>query len=285
MANRNKYSRTKEGRASIASMREKYPWLSSTSPVMQLMRRKYSHPDEVMLAINESYDGDIPDSVDGFGDFLSNAESPYNAFVNDAWDMLTQHGPMTLESVESYLPTADFNEGSAERVEKYIEELMGGADYDDNEDSDMILSNYSGPMEYDDRFLAYEDTLTDLFDDARKVATSRKLFREAKDSKESWLDKLYNKRNKIDSNGDTKGADGLAGTKDDRGTASKDNSGELCDNCGGDGTINKGDKGYAGDDDTYGGTGDNGAGSGDDDLDDDDDAQNNILNALLQHSL
>ena len=284
MANRNKYSRTKEGRASIAGMREKYPWLSATSPVMQLMRRKYSHPDEVMLAINESYEGDIPDSVDGFGDFLSNAESPYNAFVNDAWDMLTQHGPMTLESVESYLPAADFNEDSAERVEKYIEELMDGADYDDNEDSDMILSNYSGPMEYDDRFLAYEDTLTDLFDDARKVAASRKLFREAKDSKESWLDKLYNKRNKIDSNGDTKGADGLAGTKDDRGTASKDNSGEPCNNCGGDGIINKGDKGYAGDDDTYDGTDDSGADSGDDTLDDDD-AQNNILNALLQHSL
>ena len=285
MANRNKYSRTKEGRASIAGMREKYPWLSVTSPVMQLMRRKYSHPDEVMLAINESYDGDIPDSVDGFGDFLSNAESPYNAFVNDAWDMLTQHGPMTLESVESYLPTADFNEDSAERVEKYIEELMDGADYDDNEDSDMILSNYSGPMEYDDRFLAYEDTLTDLFDDARKVAASRKLFREAEGSKESWLDKLYNKRNKIDSNGDTKGADGLAGTKDDRGTASKDNSGESCNNCGGDGIINKGDKGYAGDDDTYDGTDDSGADSGDGALDDDDDAQNNILNALLQHSL
>ena len=285
MANRNSYSRTKEGRASIAGMREKYPWLSVTSPVMQLMRRKYSHPDEVMLAINSSYDGDIPDSVDGFSDFLSNAESPYNAFVNDAWDMLTQHGPMTLESVESYLPTADFNEGSDERVEKYIEELMDGADYDDNEDSDMILSNYSGPMEYDDRFLAYEDTLTDLFDDARKVAASRKLFREAKDSKESWLDKLYNKRNKIDSNGDTKGADGLAGTKDDRGTASKDNSGEQCNNCGGDGIINKGDKGYAGDDDTYDSTDDSGADSGDDALDDDDDAQNNILNALLQHSL
>lgn len=280
MANRNKYSRTKEGRASIAGMREKYPWLSVTSPVMQLMRRKYSHPDEVMLAINESYDGDIPDSVDGFGDFLSNAESPYNAFVNDAWDMLSQHGPMTLESVESYLPTADLNEGSAERVKEYIEALMNGADYSDVEDSDMILNNYKGPVEYDARFSAYEDTLTDLIDDARSVAKSRKLSKEAEDSKESWLDKLYNKRNKIDSNGDTKGADGLAGTKDDRGTASKDNSGESCDNCGGDGIINKGDKGYTGDDDTYDGTDDNGA-----DSDDDDDAQNNILNALLQHSL
>ena len=285
MANRNKYSRTKEGRASIAGMREKYPWLSVTSPVMQLMRRKYSHPDEVMLAINESYDGDIPDSVDGFGDFLSNAESPYNAFVNDAWDMLTQHGPMTLESVESYLPTADLNEGSAERVKEYIEALMNGADYTDVEDSDMILSSYKGPVEYDDRFSAYEDTLTDLIDDARSVAKSRKLSKEVEDSKESWLDKLYNKRNKIDSNGDTKGADGLAGTKDDRGTASKDNSGESCNNCGGDGIINKGDKGYAGDDDTYDGTDDSGADSGDDALDDDDDAQNNILNALLQHSL
>lgn len=270
MANRNKYSRTKEGRASIAGMRKKYPWLKGDSPVMSLMGRKYSHPDEVMLAINSSYDGDIPDSIDGFGDFLSNAESPYNAFVNDAWDMLTQHGPMTLESVESFLPTADLNEGSAERIEEYIEALMDGADYDDNEDSDMILSNYSGPMEYDDRFLAYEDTLTDLFDDARRVATSRKMSKEAENSKESWLDKLYNKRNPVDSTGDTKGADGMAGTKDDRGAMLKDDEddGEPCDNCGGDGVVDEGD-----------------AGSYDDDSDNDDDTQNNILSALLQHSL
>lgn len=285
MANRNKYSRTKEGRASIAGMREKYPWLKGDSPVMRLMGRKYSHPDEVMLAINSSYDGDIPDNIDAFGDFLTNQESPYNAFVNDAWDMLTQHGPMTLESVESFLPTADLNEGSAERIEEYIEALMGGAEHDENEDSDMILSNYNGPMAYDDRFLAYEDTLTDLFDDARRVAASLKMSKEAEDSKESWLDRLYNKRNKVDSNGDAKGADGLAGTKDDRGTASTDNSGESCENCGGDGIIDEEDKGYASNGDTYDDTNDSDADSGDDAVNDDDDAQSNILNALLQHSL
>lgn len=217
MANRNKYSRTKEGRASVAGIRKKYPWLKGDSPILQLMQRKYSHPDEVTLAINSSYDGDIPDSIDGFSAFMSDSASPYNAFVNDAWDLLTQHGPMTLESVESYLPTDDFNDGSAERVAAYIAALMDGADHDDNEDSDMILSNYSGPMEYDDRFLAYEDTLTDLFDDARRVAKSRKMSKEAEDSKDTWLDKLYTKRNsmKMDSNGDVKGPDGLEGTEDD----------------------------------------------------------------------
>lgn len=219
MANRNKYSRTKEGRAGIAGIRKKYPWLNADSPILQLMRRKYSHPDEVTLAINSSYDGDIPDSVDGFGDFLSNAASPYNAFVNDAWDLLTAHGPMTLENVADYLPTADFNEGAAERVKEYIEALMNGADYSDVEDSDMILSNYKGPVEYDARFSAYEDALTDLIDDARSVAKSRKLSKEAEDSKESWLDRLYNKRNctAVDSNGNcsSKGPDGLEGTDDD----------------------------------------------------------------------
>ena len=65
MANRNSYSRTKEGRAGIAGIRKKYPWLGADSPILQLMRRKYSQPDEVMLAINSSYDGDIPDSIDG----------------------------------------------------------------------------------------------------------------------------------------------------------------------------------------------------------------------------
>lgn len=264
MANKNEYSRTKEGRDSISGLHKKYPWLKGDSPVMQLMRRKYSHPDEVMLAINSSYDGDIPDSIDGFNDFLTNEASPYNVFVNDAWDMLTQHGPMTLESVESYLPMSDFNDGSAERVEEYIEALMNGADYDDNEDSDMILSNYSGPMEYDDRFLAYEDTLTDLFDDARKVATSRKMARAAEDDKESWLDKLFNSRSAkkdVDSTGDVKGPDGLEGTKDDRGAAAHNND------------I----------DDEY-----------DDDDEEDkeetdnvlsDATQKNILSALLQHSL
>lgn len=220
MANRNKYSRTKEGRASVAGIRKKYPWLRGDSPILQLMQRKYSHPDEVTLAINSSYDGDIPDSIDGFNAFLSDSASPYNAFVNDAWDLLTQHGPMTLESVESYLPTTDFNEGSAERIAAYITSLMDGADYDDNEDSDMILSNYNGPAEYDDKFLAYEDTLTDLFDDARRVAKSRKMSKEAEDSKDTWLDKLYNKRNGggIDSNGNSrsKGPDGLEGTEDDK---------------------------------------------------------------------
>ena len=264
MANRNKYSRTKEGRDSIVNIRKKYPWLKMDSPVMQLMRRKYSHPDEVTLAINSSYDGDIPDNIDGFSAFLSDAASPYNVFANDAWDMLTQHGPMTLESVDDYLPMADFNDGSAERVAEYIEALMDGADYDDNEDSDMILSNYNGPMEYDDRFLAYEDTLTDLFDDARKVATSRKMF--AEDSKDTWLDKLFNSRsakNDVDSTGDVKGPDGLEGTKDDRGAATRNND------------I----------DDEY------------DDEDEDEDekeevdnvlsdaTQKNILSALLQHSL
>ena len=219
MANRNNYSRTKEGRAGIAGIRKKYPWLGADSPILQLMRRKYSHPDEVMLAINSSYDGDIPDSIDGFSAFISDAASPYNAFVNDAWDLLTEHGPMTLENVVSYLPTADFNEGAAERVAAYIEALMSGADSGDNEDSDIIASSYNGPVEYDDKFLAYEDTLTDLFDDARKVAKSRKLSKEAEDSKDTWLDKLYNKRNctAVDSNGNcsSKGPDGLEGTDDD----------------------------------------------------------------------
>lgn len=219
MANRNNYSRTKEGRTAIAGIRKKYPWLNADSPILQLMRRKYSHPDEVTLAINSSYDGDIPDSVDGFGDFLSNAESPYNAFVNDAWDLLTKHGPMTLESVPDYLPTADLIKGAAERVNEYIKALMVGADSGDNEDSDIIIGSYNGPIEYDDKFLAYEDTLTDLFDDARKVAKSRKLSKEAEDSKDTWLDKLYNKRNciAVDSNGNcsSKGPDGLEGTDDD----------------------------------------------------------------------
>lgn len=281
--NRNMYSRSKEARDAINGMRGKYKWLGNSSPVMQLMSRKFVHPREAEFAINESYDGEIPDNIDAFGDFLTNQESPYNAFANDMWSMLANYGPMTLENVSAILPKELLND--PDRVDDYIYNLMAGAEHDENEDSDMILSSYKGPMEYDEQFLAYEDDLQDLFDDARAYANASGAIKAAEDSKESWLDRLYNKRNPIDSNGDAKGADGLAGTKDDRGTASKDNGGKPCTDCGGDGTIDEEDEGYASDGDTYDDTDDSDADSGDDAVNDDDDAQSNILNALLQHSL
>lgn len=284
--NRNMYSRSKEARDVIKGMRGKYPWLKGNSPVMQLMQRKYAHPDEVTLAINSSYDGDIPDSIDEFGDFLTNQESPYNAFANDMWSMLSAHGPMTLENVEAYIPAEKLNSPElVDEIAQYVGSLMGKDTWPgEHEDSDIIYNNYAGDFDSDD-FIDFEDSMQDLFDDARAYANASASIKEAEDSKESWLDKLYNKRNPIDSNGDAKGADGLAGTKDDRGTASKDNSGEPCDNCGGDGTIDEEDEGYASNSDTYADTDDSAADSGDDAANDDDDAQSNILNALLQHSL
>lgn len=257
MANRNKYSRTKEGRASIAGLREKYPWLKGDSPVMQLMQRRYAHPDEVVLAINSSYDGDIPDSIDEFSDFMSNAASPYNVFAKDAWDMLTQHGPSTLETIESYIPAEKLNSpGLVDEITQYVRYLMG-TDNDwaneDLEDGDVIYNNYAGDFDSDD-FRDFEDNLMDLFDDARTYNRSKKAIKDAEDDKETWLDKLYNKRNgvDIDSNGDVKGPDGLEGTQDD--APKTDGKKEP------------------------------------DDLDDDDktisDAtQKNILSALLQHTL
>lgn len=268
MANRNKYSRTKEGRASIAGLREKYPWLKGDSPIMQLMQRRYAHPDEVVLAINSSYDGDIPDSIDGFSDFMSNAASPYNVFANDAWDMLTQHGPSTLETIESYIPAEKLNSpGLVDEITDYVRYLMG-IDNDwaneDLEDGDVIYNNYAGDFDSDD-FRDFEDNLMDLFDDARAYNRSKKTIKEAEDSKDTWLDKLYNKRKgesgAVDSNGDPKGKDGLAGTKDDRGTGSADD---------------EYDDGY-----------DDAADSDDDETDNvlSDATQKNILSALLGHSL
>lgn len=218
MANRNKYSRTKEGRASIANIRKKYPWLKGDSPVMQLMQRRYAHPDEVTLAINSSYDGDIPDSIDGFSDFMSNETSPYNVFANDAWDMLTQYGPSTLETIEAYIPAEKLNSPElVDEIAQYVGSLMGKDSWaGDHEDSDIIYNNYAGDFDSDD-FRDFEDNLMDLFDDARAYSRSKKAIKEAEDSKDSWLDKLYNKRNgvKVDSNGDVKGPDGLEGTEDD----------------------------------------------------------------------
>lgn len=219
MANRNKYSRTKEGRASIANIRKKYPWLKGDSPILQLMQRKYSHPDEVTLAINSSYDGDIPDSIDGFSAFLSDSASPYNAFVNDAWDLLTQHGPMTLENIKPYIPAEKLNSPElVDEIARYVGSLMGKDSWaGDHEDSDIIYNNYAGDFDSED-FINFEDDLMDLFDDARAYSRSMKATKEAEDSKDTWLDKLYNKRNGIDSNGNSrsKGPDGLEGTEDDK---------------------------------------------------------------------
>lgn len=257
--NRNMYSRSKEARDAINGMRGKYKWLGNGSPVMQLMSRKFVHPREAEFAINESYDGEIPDNIDAFGDFLTNQESPYNAFVNDMWSMLMNYGPSTLEDVSAVLPADLLSDPDS--MSDYITNLMAGAKHDDNEDSDMILSSYKGPMEYDEQFLAYEDDLQDLFDDARAYANASGAIKAAEDSKESWLDRLYDKRNPIDSNGDPKGKDGLAGTKDDRGTGSAEDE-------------------Y---DDEYDDVDD----SDDDETDDvlSDATQKNILSALLGHSL
>lgn len=300
--NRNSYMKSKAGRAALGELYKGYPELKGNKVFHEFLGRTYGHPDELAAIIRESYpyDDSNTDAFDSYNDAI--------------WNFMEQYGPMTLADSDGsdkvigglYLANdmasdAHYN-SMRDLLGQMFKEGTGSIAWDvmtdDRDDaySHMLSSDGEFTDDYWNKLEGLENLFADVGAYGDFVNNSNKTAKQRLGDrlKARWRDLLGDDPDTddyssldfdFDSNGDVKGADGLAGTKDDRGTASKGNSGEPCDNCGGDGTIDEEDEGYASNSDTYDDTDDSGADSGDDAVNDDDDAQSNILNALLQHSL
>lgn len=257
--NRNTYMNSLQGRGAAAKLYQKYPSLKKNKKLKGFLSRRYGHPEEAVDLVGQLYSPDMGD---------------YDKYSDDIWTFIEEYGPSTLHNGTEQIGQQWLRKGmspeSHQQLSALLQQMLDEGTESDAWDTmtDMRYDAYSDLMspdgKYTDEFWRGLNDLEDLFQDVglygdylkdNKVREAAEAARNKRISEEAAA-VAASESGAVDSNGDPKGKDGLAGTKDDRGTSSADDE-------------------Y--DDEEYDDV--------DDSNDDDDDTQKTIVSALLGHSL